>query len=322
MNSELISIIVPIYNVEKYLRRCIDSIRNQTYKELEIILVNDGSKDNSGKICDEYKNIDSRIIVIHKENGGLSDARNKGIEMAKGKYIVFIDSDDFIELDMIESLYTNIKEYNVKIAVCGVYRVKGNEKQPYQKKYEKKLFSKKEALLKIIDETNDFRVWAPNKLYASDLFKNVRYPKGKIYEDVGTTYKLIDLVDKIIYIGAPKYNYFVREDSITKSESFNEKELNRIEMCEEMCTYVEDKYSDLKNEFEFFKITQYIAVINVMIKSNKYDQEIIKKCRKIIKDNFKNIITVKMSIKKKTQMFLMLISFNLYKKIYVKKVNK
>ena len=117
--NELISVIVPIYNVEKYLERCLDSIIKQTYKNLDIILVDDGSIDNSTKICDEYVKKDSRIKVIHKENGGLSDARNVGIDNSDGKYICFIDSDDYIELDMIENLYDGIVKNNANICCCG-----------------------------------------------------------------------------------------------------------------------------------------------------------------------------------------------------------
>ena len=120
MDNELISIVIPIYNVEKYIEKCLDSVIKQTYKNIEIILVDDGSPDNCGKICDSYANNDKRIQVIHKENGGLSDARNVGIERANGKYITFVDSDDYIELDYIEYLYTLIKKYNTKISFCKV----------------------------------------------------------------------------------------------------------------------------------------------------------------------------------------------------------
>lgn len=319
---DLITIVVPIYNIEKYVEKCIESIIGQTYKNIEIILVDDGSKDNSGKICDEFATKDHRIKVIHKENGGLSDARNKGLEVARGKYIVFVDGDDYIEQDMIEDLYSNLKENNLKIAVCGAYRVIGNKKNFFKKTYNKKIFSKEEALIKIIDERNDFRVWAWNKMYDISLFKNIRYPLRKIYEDVGTTYKLIDLVDEVIYTGKQSYNYCDRADSITGIEIFNEKELNRIEMCEEMCDYIEKKYDKLKYYYEFFKITQYIAVINIMIKSNLYDFEIINKTRKLISKNLFHIIFLNVSMIKKIQILLFKINFKIYKKIYnIRKVN-
>ena len=123
MEEELISVILPIYNVEKYLEKCLKSVINQTYKNLEIILVDDGSKDNSPQICDEYAVKDKRIVVIHKSNGGLSDARNAGIEIAKGKYITLIDSDDYVELEMYEKLYNKAISDNLDIAICGNYNV-------------------------------------------------------------------------------------------------------------------------------------------------------------------------------------------------------
>ncbi|MBR1540013.1 MAG: glycosyltransferase [Clostridia bacterium] len=123
MEEELISIIVPVYKVEKYLDKCINSIVSQTYKNLEVILVDDGSPDSCGKMCDEWTQKDTRIKVIHKENGGLSDARNFGLDCAKGKYIQFVDSDDYIEKDMIEFLYKNLKENNADISICSNYMV-------------------------------------------------------------------------------------------------------------------------------------------------------------------------------------------------------
>ena len=119
MEEELISVILPIYNVEKYLEKCLKSVINQTYKNLEIILVDDGSKDNSPQICDEYAVKDKRIVVIHKSNGGLSDARNAGIEIAKGKYIALIDSDDYVEKDYVQFLYQLIKENNAEMSICS-----------------------------------------------------------------------------------------------------------------------------------------------------------------------------------------------------------
>lgn len=127
MEEKLISIIVPVYNVEKYLKECIDSVISQTYKNLEIILVDDGSTDKSGEICDEYSKKDSRIKVIHKENGGLSDARNVALDIAKGEYIGFVDSDDYVEKDMFETLYKLAEEHNTEISSISFYKTLENE---------------------------------------------------------------------------------------------------------------------------------------------------------------------------------------------------
>lgn len=143
-----ISIVVPIYNVEKYLDQCVKSIINQTYKNLEIILVNDGSIDNSGKICDKYKRQDNRVIVIHKENGGSSDARNVGIQIATGKYIGFVDSDDYIEKDMYEFLYNNMINENADISCCNRFLLWSNKKQIYGEKKYYAVMNSKEAIKK------------------------------------------------------------------------------------------------------------------------------------------------------------------------------
>lgn len=216
-----VSIIIPIYNVEKYLTKCVESVINQTYSNIEIILVDDGSPDKCGQICDEYAKKDKRIQVIHKKNGGLSDARNKGIEKSTGDYLFFLDSDDFIEKDTIEFLTKILEENNADLSVCSVYNYNPltNEKkrdEDVSKDYIKVL-NVEEALLLMLDTTKAFSWRAWNKLYKKELFNNVRYPIGKIYEDVGTTYRLILNSKKIVYSSNPKYYYVYNDCSITKT---------------------------------------------------------------------------------------------------------
>ena len=188
MDKELVSIIVPIYNVEKYLIKCIESILNQTYKNLEIILVDDGSTDSCNKICDRYKKIDKRVVVIHKKNGGLSSARNIGIKKAKGKLISFVDSDDYIKPNMIEELKNNMYFYNSDISVCDYYYIidgkrqisdNNNLKRNCITKYKNKFIYKPNSA-----------VW--NKLYKKNLFEQIKFPEGKIYEDDYILYELLD----------------------------------------------------------------------------------------------------------------------------------
>lgn len=217
--DKLISVIVPIYNVEKYLRRCIDSVMMQTYKKIEIILVDDGSSDSCPEICDEYKKKDTRIKVIHKKNGGLSDARNKGIEFAKGDFISFIDSDDVISKTMIEYLYKNMIEYNADISVCNFkYFCNEEELMTLQNEYEsndvEKVYSNIEALEILLDGKKSYGDYAWNKLYKINLFNNVKYPYMKKMEDIGTTYKLYYKSNKIVIGTSIKYFYFQRADSI------------------------------------------------------------------------------------------------------------
>ena len=204
----LISIVVPVYKVEKFLEKCIDSIINQTYKNLEIILVDDGSPDNCGKICDEYAKKDKRIKVIHQQNGGLSAARNTGITKATGKYISFIDSDDYIEKDYIELLYTTIKQSKADIAI-GSHTVIYDTGTKLQKATgEKSILKPKEVLERILYDNNiDYSAWA--KLYKIELFTNIKYPEGRLFEDAATTYKLIDISKKIAVNSKSIYNYII-----------------------------------------------------------------------------------------------------------------
>lgn len=242
--NELISIIVPIYNVEKYLNRCIDSIINQTYKNLEIILVDDGSTDNSGKICDKYAEKDKRIKVIHKKNGGLSDARNSGIEVEKGKKISFIDSDDFVEKTFIENLYKWMKQYDVDISCCDsdiFFDDKSNFYNSENYKNISKVYEKFDAL-KYSNIQGYFGIAAWNKLYKSELFKDVRYPIGKICEDWRTTYKLIEKSKKLYYNSTPLYHYRQRKNSITKKKEITYDALDAVN---EVIEHFKEKNEDL-----------------------------------------------------------------------------
>lgn len=223
-----ISVIVPVYNVEKYVHRCIDSIINQTYKDIEIILVDDGSTDKSGEICDDYAKLDTRIKVIHKKNGGLSDARNIGIENSTGEYISFVDSDDYIHYDMIKCLYINIKEYKANISICGYEKTYCDNMKNIGAVELKDIqcLNNVEAIHLLFDENLDSNfVVAWGKLYQRKLFKDIIYPINKIHEDEFTTYKLLYTSKKIVYDSTQLYYYYQRNDSIMNRE-FNEKRLD------------------------------------------------------------------------------------------------
>lgn len=244
MDKPLISIVIPIYNVEKYLKACIDSVINQTYSQLDIILVDDGSKDNSGNMCDEYKNKDSRIRVIHKENGGLSDARNKGIDIALGKYITFIDSDDYVAKDYVEFLYKLIMENSADISGCYYFKFVEEQDQNMEESEKKTyIFDGIEATIDLWYQkhiTNS--AWG--KLYKSILFRDIRYPVGKLYEDLGTTYKLLYKAKNVVWSSEKKYFYRQRVNSIM-NKKFAEDNMDRIEMSEELMSFVDKKRNDM-----------------------------------------------------------------------------
>ena len=216
MQTTLVSIIVPIYKVEQYLRRCLDSIINQTYTNLEIILVDDGSPDNCPQICDEYAAKDKRIVVIHKENGGLSDARNVGLDISKGEYISFVDSDDWVSLDYINELYSSLIKVHADIAIINHKHVTDILINENERKHPLKIFLKQQALFKLIVKQYQPFVTSWGKLYRKELFKNIRFPVGKCHEDEFTSHLLINAASKVVYLNRILYFYYQRPNSITK----------------------------------------------------------------------------------------------------------
>lgn len=216
--NPLVSIIVPCYNVEKYLDKCVESITYQTYTNLEIFLVDDGSKDLTPKICDKWAANDPRIKVIHKQNGGLSDARNVAIEKVKGRYIVFVDSDDYIANNHIYSLYKMIIEYSADISIqnCQPYLENTTQITNNDVPYSVNCVNSEVALeIMFYQKQYDNSAWA--KMYKTELFENIRYPYGLLYEDLPTTYKIILKANKVVYSNYRSYFYLLRENSIEGS---------------------------------------------------------------------------------------------------------
>lgn len=220
-----ISIVVPVYNVERYLTECVDSILNQTFRDFELVLVDDGSKDNSGKLCDEYAQKDSRIKVIHKENGGLSDARNAGIAVAKGEYIGFVDSDDCVNQDMFFKLYELVQEYRAEIAICSFSQIDqdGSLGESFIDLENEQVISKMLAQEKYFEGYSQAMIYtvAWNKLYKRSLFETMRYPKGKTHEDEFVTFRLLGAASVIAYTPYCGYLYRCRTESIM--DQFNER---------------------------------------------------------------------------------------------------
>lgn len=281
--EELISVVVPIYNVEKYLNRCIDSILKQTYKNLEIILIDDGSPDNCPQICDEYVKKDNRIQVIHKKNGGLSDARNSGINIAKGKYITFVDSDDLILENSIETLHNNIKQYKKDISVGQIKTFsKENDINEIEKIQEiNNVYDTKQAIEKLLYNT-EYTSSTAGKLFKTDLFKNIKFPFGKKYEDLATVYKLIFESNGVVVSNKTVYQYFVaRQDSIM-NEKFSSSRMDALYFTEEILEFVKNKYPDI----EISAITRLIIEcrdILVEIPKNKEFEDYRKYLNKYIK---------------------------------------
>uniref|UniRef100_UPI0040282AFB glycosyltransferase family 2 protein n=1 Tax=Anaerostipes hadrus TaxID=649756 RepID=UPI0040282AFB len=272
-----ISVIIPVYNVEKYLDKCIESVVRQTYQNIEIILVNDGSLDNSGQICDKWAKNDKRIRVIHKENGGLSDARNFGIDIAQGKFITFVDSDDYISLEYIEYLHQILIGNCADIACCDTKIFFENNTECNERNIREdnvKKFTKQEAFTQMLYE-KELTNSAWGKLYKKSLFNNIRFPKGKIYEDMFTTYKLIFRSRCIVKSERKLYHYLIREDSILGTVNVK-KQLDMVEAAEEMLDFA------IKNASSSIKAATYrVSISSIMviahcqvINRNKYEEQI------------------------------------------------
>lgn len=286
--KDLISIVVPIYKVEKYLERCIKSILEQTYTNLEVILVDDGSPDSCPMICDTYQQLDSRIKVIHKINGGLSDARNAGLEIATGKYIAFIDSDDFINCHFIERLYNLCVNSNTQIAICDFQSVrKEQEVQMQQETIKTSMFSSKEMLEKIYGDEHIVAIVAWNKLYQRELFEDIRYPKGKINEDEFTTYKLFSKANKIAFTNEKLYYYFYAEDSIMRKK-FHLRRLDYIEGIEGQMEFYQkqgamDLYIKAKRRYAYALIEYYHRTRKDIEDSEQIQKELYTKFKRTLK---------------------------------------
>ena len=234
----MVSIIIPVYNVQDYLARCVDSVLTQTYTDLEIILVDDGSIDISGDICDEYALHDARVRVIHKENGGLSDARNAGLDVARGNYVAFIDADDYVHPSFVELLLKTINETGAQIAVSTWQELKDGDKPRKVKTRRPRctILTQEEAISSVFYQKK-LNHSACSRIFETQLFNNIRFPEGMLYEDLAIIYPLLCKVEKVALINTPMYYYMHRQGSIITTMSLRRTHvLDHIERIEEQVT--------------------------------------------------------------------------------------
>lgn len=283
MKSEkpIISVIIPVYNVDEYLERCVDSVLDQTYQNLEIVLVDDGSTDKSGDICDWYGAKDKRISVIHKKNGGQSEARNKALDVINGEYVTFVDADDFICRNMIALLYDAITESGYDFSVAQMENGDSNQ-------FEKPIYDG-ESINKVELSIDDFfglfddryrneLIPACGKLYRASLFGKLRFPAGMVYEDDYLIHHILALCKKGIYLEARLYYHFIRENSTTK-EAYSEASIDAIKAMEDRCSFFEGYgnslflfwcYKDYLRRIQFHYYSQrkyfpnHLEIINVI----------------------------------------------------------
>lgn len=307
---ELVSVVVPIYNVEQYLDRCIQSIQSQTYENLEIVLVDDGSPDNCGKICDQYASKDQRIRVIHKENGGLSDARNAGVKIVTGKYLLFIDSDDFVAEDLVQKTVESAElnhsdivlfdyqrlESNDTIEVCSISGIPENQSFSLE--------DYPEVLFKSIS------AW--NKLFSREFYMNseIQFPVGYYYEDLGSSPKYLFAAKRITYVKEPFYNYVIREGSIMSAAKEEKNYHDRCKMIEAVKAYYRQKeaYDKYIKELEFLTLFHAYFIPAKEILFRKGDKSYIDKFKDFVRKQYPqyshNKYLKDMSKKEKLQFYM------------------
>lgn len=259
-----VSIIVPVYMVEPYVRKCVDSILAQTLKDFELILVDDGSPDSCGEICDKYAQKDGRIKVIHKENGGQATARNAALDIAKGDYIGFVDSDDWIEPDMYELLYDMCIKNDCDIANCSSI-IYFKNKTVKNGKHPLTVHNRDQAMRSMLEgDLYDEVVWT--KLIKRSLLEKIRFPVGIAYEDTAFTYKVFHKSSRVCCIGVPKYHYIKRDDS-TMDRALKNIKIDGVLIYDEMYQFMDKYYPDLQ-DLVTLKLANSAMVILNQISSN------------------------------------------------------
>lgn len=278
-----ISIIIPIYNVEKYLPTCVESILQQTYKNLEVILVDDGSPDRCPVICDELAQKDDRIRVIHQKNKGLSGARNTGIDNAQGDYLIFVDSDDTVEQTLVEELYIYAEKWNCAIVACGRnYIFEDGQIVCKIAHDESKVYGFEEAM----QEMNSFRLfdmsaWA--KIYRKELFEDIRFPEGKLSEDYYIMYKLFDKAQTIGYVAKPLYNYLQRQSSISRNKKINH---DFADAAKKQMEFLDDKYPQMSVLGHTAYASANLTVYDFYLKNGvKCPKDKLLEFKKAVRDN-------------------------------------
>ena len=315
--ENLISVIVPVYRVEEYLPRCVDSILAQTHSDLEVILVDDGSPDRCGAICDAYAAEDRRVTVIHKENGGLSSARNAGLEAAKGEYIAFVDSDDWIEPEMYGHMLSLMKKYGAGLVTAGRYDVS-------EKTGERTvgLCPKREEVLSAEELVGRIFLWegcdssACDKLYHRSLLEHFRYPEGKVCEDVPVTYKIVLAAGRAVLCDRPFYNYYHRSGSISKQKRITDKTFHFSRHTAEIYPYIREHHPAIEKQAAYLRVKSLSHILLLLDQApSETRREFARECRKARKAlrGFTGFILKSRYFGRKEQITNLLLICNLYR---------
>lgn len=312
----LISVIVPVYNVEKYLSKCVESIINQTYKNLEIILVDDGSTDNSLQICEKYAQKDNRIKVIHKKNGGQATARNIGLDIAEGEYIGFVDADDYIHSEMYDKLIKRIQKFNSGIVMCGrfnVDEVRGISKPLFE--FNSEVVFEDEEILRRFFITDHIDGSPCDKLFDKNIIGEMRFPEGYICEDIPFIYNILKGTNKVVHIGEPLYFYLQRRGSTSKPNKISEKTRGITKYSADIRTEIYKNKTELIEEVDYFYFTKVIAFNDMILNYGRmFDKNILriyKENGKIIQEHYKCIMKNRY-LSKVELIKIKMINYNIY----------
>lgn len=312
----MISIIIPLYNVENYIESCLKSVVHQTYNDLEIILVDDGSPDNSGLIADQWSKTDKRIKVIHKENGGLSSARNAGLDICMGEYVMFVDSDDIVSTEICQNLYDLIKKTNSEIAICEADHV-FDKHLHFTSSTNIKLYTKEDAICEMWYQKS-FLPSAWGKLYDAKIFKELRFTEGIIFEDIDIMHEVFYLANNIVYTDAKLYGYMHHEDSIT-TKPFAKRDLVILNICQKVLDFSKDKSLKLHKAAKAYTITGAMRVY--LNAPDQFTQE-IKYSKELLSRYGKEALEDKNIRKKSKYSLILYLYFRPLLKIIYKHVNR
>lgn len=307
----MISIIIPVYNAEDYMERCINSVIDQTYQDIEIILIDDGSNDRSGKICDKYQMIDNRVKVIHKENQGVSAARNTGIDIATGDFIGFVDADDYIEKDMYEYLYKIINQNNADIAICNYDNVNDNFHSSLGSYMSKNMIMKSSEAIENVLKTNGFKGYLWNKLFRVELLKNnqkyIRLdPDISICEDLLFVCKCISRSKTIVYSPLIKYHYYNNKQSVLRS-NFNRNNLSILKAYEQIEEII-NEYPSARSSFVSNITVSYTNLMIQILESGHKNKIDYTRIKNVLKKNWKTI-ALDSTVKNKYKVYCFMIVY-------------
>lgn len=308
MHEDLVSVIVPVYNVENYLRECLDSIVAQTYRSIEVILIDDGSKDSSGEICDEYADKDNRVKVIHKENGGVSAARNTGLDVAKGEWISYVDSDDYIEDTMLETLICLAKENDVELAMCSFKDI--SECENVTQENDIRIFSKDELIYNYVVRNTDYciteGIW--DRIYKRVLVDGLRFKTDRINEDILYTMEVFTRAHKAVYTSEKLYNYRAgREGNITGRKATIDSIKDKIYCSKNSAKILRE--SGNEELADIFECIHFLEISELLIFNGEKNNDDILNYKRYMRPIVKKVLNYKnVSRKIKAKLLLVLIN--------------